>query len=142
MVEFACIRDAQRGVPCCLDNRSVDNRYPLILDNSGCQMRVARSKALRMCVRRAACVRERRRNGMDTEPAKRVASIFPDCTTTVVCGCVNRSQSKYICTHIRNAARRTLRLVMQSCASCLAQFRHSLCPALCAKCGNEFRDQT
>lgn len=29
--------------------------------------------------------------------------------------------------------------VMQSCASCLVQFRHSLCPALCTKCGNECR---
>lgn len=37
---------------------------------------------------------------------ERVARIFPDCTTTVVvCGYVNRSQSKYICTHKCNAAR-------------------------------------
>lgn len=125
----------QRGAPGYLDNRSADNRYPPISDNSGCQMRAARSKArVCACVRRAcvvrACMRGHRRNSRHGhgEPAVRVASIFPDCTTTVVCGCVNRSQSKYICAHIRNAARRTLRLVMQSCASCLAQFRHSLCP--------------
>lgn len=41
-------------------------------------------------------------------PLERVARIFPDCTTTaVVCGYVNRSQSKYICTH--RCARCTLR---------------------------------
>lgn len=39
-------------------------------------------------------------------PLERVARIFPDCTTTaVVCGYVNRSQSKYICTHRCDAAR-------------------------------------
>lgn len=41
-------------------------------------------------------------------PLERVARIFPDCTTTVVvCGYVNRSQSKYICAHRCNAARGT-----------------------------------
>lgn len=110
------------------------NGYPRsIPDNSGYQIYcVARSKA---CAWALSKLTARTRNAF-------VVCIFPDCTTTVVCGCVNRSQSKYICTHRRNAARRTLRLVMQSCASCLAQFRHSLCPALCAKCGNEFRDRT
>jgi hypothetical protein len=142
----------QRGAPGCLDPPIIDIRRFRIIQDVKCASRDQRLS--RMCVRAcvSACVRaraserasERRRDSRrgHGEPAKRVASIFPDCTTTVVCGCVNRSQSKYICTHIRNAARRTLRLVMQSCVSCLAQFRHSLCPALCAKCGNEFRDQT
>lgn len=78
----------------------------------------------RACVR-ASCVHARAsssRYGHGAPRNARVASIFPDCTTTVVCGCVNRSQSKYICTHIRNAARRTPRLVMQSCARASRSF--------------------
>lgn len=73
-----------------------------------------------MCVRacvRAACAllgthynmdRRRQDSGVTTSIAERVVCIFPDCTTTAVCGCVNRSQSKYICTHKRNAAHCTL----------------------------------
>lgn len=94
----------KRGV--WIQPRSADNRYPRsIPDNSGCQIRtVARSKA-GVCVPRAwawALSKLTRH-----EHGTRVVYIFPDCTTTVVCGCVNRSQSKYICTHRRNAARRT-----------------------------------
>ena len=101
---------------------------------------------------RGACSRSRskcRGNSARTrgnEAVKRVVRIFPDCTrttTVVVCGYVNRSQSKYICTHRCNAARGGARSADRDAivprASCLARFRHSLCPALCTKCGNECR---
>lgn len=73
---------------------------------------------------------------------ERVARIFPDCTTTVVvCGYVNRSQSKYICTHRCNAAR-SARSVDRDAIVCLvprAVSTFSLPRVHSTKCGNECR---
>lgn len=77
------------------------------------------------------------------ETVERVARIFPDCTTTVfavsVAMSIGANLSTYAHTDATQHAVHAAEAVMQSCASCLVQFRHSLCPASNTKRGNECR---